>query len=289
MKTKDLGLKLIWVGLIWSSIGILVAEYASYSRLDDAKAESESMTTTTPIVTTIETTISTTDTKPVTTTQVFESTTTSGIVTTTVATTAINTESVVSTEPAPPSAEPKPEPEEPKTTDAPVVVQPEPPRTEPVVEKTEPTIVNSSIEDVPAEIPQTCVTEVSEVQDTNNLTYVKRFTRGTFYHTWGAPSNGGSGRFLLDCSYDNGEIMGSIASSYLYSNYSYNYNGQRTKVYLEVYDKHGVSDYSFMNGWYYVDDCDAWNPAVIDFYYTSEGNCPYQFRLDGVVEVECWI
>lgn len=289
MKTKDLGLKLVWVGLIQISIGILVAEYAAYSRSSDTEEAIDCTQTTTSIVTTESTTDVTTSTTSGITTTTFESTTASNTVLTT--TVIETTSNAVETEPVTqePQPEPKPEEHQPEVVLEPIVIQQEHPKQEPIVENAESTIVNSSSEVTSEEIPQTCVTEVSEVQDTSTLTYVKRFTRGTFYHTWGSPSNGGSGRFLLDCSYDNGDIVGSIASSYLYSNYSYNYNGQRTKVYLEIYDKHGVVDYSFMNGWYYVDDCDAWNPAVIDFYYTSEGNCPYQFRQDGVVDVECWI
>lgn len=161
--------------------------------------------------------------------------------------------------------EPMPEPSVVPETEAPL---PEPPfvDSEPTIE-TEP----------PAE---------TEPVDTSQLTYVKRFSRGTYYHTWGLASTGGSGRWLMDCSYDNGEVKGSIASSYLYSNYGYNRDG-RTKVYLEVFDKDGLTDYSSMNGWYYVDDCDAWNPNVIDFYFMYTGNCP--FEMDGVVDVECYI
>ena len=62
--------------------------------------------------------------------------------------------------------------------------------------------------------------------------------------------------------------------------YGYNRDG-RTKVYLEV------PTHSEMNGYYYVDDCDAWNPNVIDFYYYSANNCPFQ--LEGVVTVNCYI
>ena len=68
--------------------------------------------------------------------------------------------------------------------------------------------------------------------DKESMTYVKHFTRGTYY-CYGYECYGGSGRYLYDCSYGAGNgIKGSIASSYLYSNYGYNYNGQRTTVYL---------------------------------------------------------
>ena len=113
-----------------------------------------------------------------------------------------------------------------------------------------------------------------------NMTYVKNFSRGTYY-AYGGARYGGSGRSLIDCSYGDGTVKGSIASSYLYNTYGYNYNGKRTMVYLEV------SGYSSMNGYYYLDDCDAGNPNVIDFFYLYNSNC--QFQYDGVVSVYCYI
>lgn len=116
---------------------------------------------------------------------------------------------------------------------------------------------------------------------TDNMTYVKHFTRGTYY-CYGCEKYGGSGRYLYDCSYGNGNgIKGSIASSYLYNNYGYNYNGQRTTVYLEV------NGYPELSGLYFVDDSDAGNWNVIDFFYIYASNCP--FANQGVVEVDCWI
>ena len=117
--------------------------------------------------------------------------------------------------------------------------------------------------------------------DKESMTYVKHFTRGTYY-CYGYECYGGSGRYLYDCSYGAGNgIKGSIASSYLYSNYGYNYNGQRTTVYLEV------NGYPELSGFYYVDDSDAGNWNVIDFFYIYGSNCP--FANQGVVEVDCWI
>lgn len=112
------------------------------------------------------------------------------------------------------------------------------------------------------------------------MTYVKNFSRGTYY-AYGYQCTGGSGRSLIDCSYGSGGVKGSIASSYLYRNYGYNYNGKRTMVYLEI------SDYPSMNGYYYLDDSDAGNSNVIDFYYTYNSNC--QFQYQGVVSVDCYI
>ena len=117
--------------------------------------------------------------------------------------------------------------------------------------------------------------------DKDSMTYVKHFTRGTYY-AYGGERYGGSGRYLYDCSCGNGnDIKGSIASSYLYNNYGYNYNGERTKVYLEVVG------YPNMSGYYYCDDSDAGNWNVIDFFYWYESNC--QFQYQGVVEVDVWI
>ena len=84
------------------------------------------------------------------------------------------------------------------------------------------------------------------------MTYVKNFSRGTYY-AYGYQCTGGSGRSLIDCSYGSNGVKGSIASSYLYRNYGYNYNGKRTMVYLEI------SGYPSMNGYYYLDDSDAGN------------------------------
>ena len=122
---------------------------------------------------------------------------------------------------------------------------------------------------------------VPEVIEPNgSMTYVKNFTRGTYY-AYGGPRIGGSQRQLIDCSIGDGTVKGSIASSYLYGNYGYNYNGKRTMVYLEI------ENYSQMNGYYYLDDCDAGNSNVIDFYFLYESNCPFQEQ--GVVQVDCYI
>ena len=133
-----------------------------------------------------------------------------------------------------------------------------------IVDKTRPVIQNGTVDNV----------------DGYPMSYVKHFSRGTYY-AYGCQKSGGSGRALIDCSYGSGGVRGSIASSYLYSNYGYNYNGKRTMVYLEI------DGYSSMNGYYYLDDCDAGNWNVIDFYYTYNSNCPFQNQ--GVVGVECYI
>lgn len=122
------------------------------------------------------------------------------------------------------------------------------------------------------------VPEVTE--PTGSMSYVKHFTRGTYY-AYGGPRKGGSQCQLIDCSIGDGTVKGSIASSYLYRNYGYNYNGKRTMVYLEI------EGYSQMNGYYYLDDCDAGNPNVIDFFFFYGSNCPFQRQ--GVVQVDCYI
>lgn len=113
-----------------------------------------------------------------------------------------------------------------------------------------------------------------------NRTFVKNFSRGTYY-CYGKAMKGGSGRQLISCAVGDDFAKGSIASSYLYRNYGYNYNGSRTYVYLEI------RNYPEMNGYYYLDDSDAGNPNVIDFFYINSSEC--SFRNAGVVYVDCYI
>lgn len=122
----------------------------------------------------------------------------------------------------------------------------------------------------------TTTTETSS----GNRTFVKNFSRGTYY-CYGKAMKGGSGRQLISCAVGDDFAKGSIASSYLYRNYGYNYNGSRTYVYLEI------RNYPEMNGYYYLDDSDAGNPNVIDFFYINASECP--FRNAGVVYVDCYI
>lgn len=123
------------------------------------------------------------------------------------------------------------------------------------------------------------------------LTYVKHFTRGTYY-AYGGHRKGGSQRQLIDCSIGNGIVKGSVASSYLYRTFGYNYNGKRTMIYLEI------EGYPQMNGYYYLDDCSRQtdyysgsklidSDSVIDFFFLYGSNCP--FRNQGVVQVDCYI
>ena len=140
--------------------------------------------------------------------------------------------------------------------------------------------------------------EYYEEPSSDGLTCIGSFSRGTFY----TGSYGGSGRALMDCAYGgDGTVKGSIASRYLYDTYGYNYNGERTKVYLEVLG------YPSMDGWYYLDDASAdygyyggmvdssgysysgWvSPyEVIDFAYWYNSNC--QFYGQGVVHVTAYM
>lgn len=127
-------------------------------------------------------------------------------------------------------------------------------------------------------VPETTVDPVSK----DGMTYVKRFKRGTLY-CYGCAKKGGSGRQLINCAWGNDEVRGSIASSYLYRNYGYKYSGGRTKVYLEL------PNYPSMNGYYYLDDSDAGNSEVIDFFCYYKNDLPFGADGTGVTPVDCWI
>lgn len=124
----------------------------------------------------------------------------------------------------------------------------------------------------------TSETTTTAVTDTRS--FIKTFNRGTYY-CYGCQKLGGSGRMLVSCAIGDGVAKGSVASSYLFHQYGYYYNGERTKVYLEI------EKYPEMNGYYYLDDSDAGNPDVIDFFYIYDTDCP--FKNVGVVSVNCYI
>lgn len=127
-------------------------------------------------------------------------------------------------------------------------------------------------------------TATASIEDTPSglkIQFVKTFSRGTYY-AYGGPRVGGSQRQLIDCSQGSGGIKGSVASWELYNKYKYNYNGERTLLYLEI---HG---YPQMNGLYYLDDSSLEGVNdVIDFFYLYNSNC--QFQNQGVVQVDCSI
>lgn len=140
------------------------------------------------------------------------------------------------------------------------------------------------------EMSELTTTEWTTASDIYKGCYV-RFSRGTYY-TAPNGAHGGSQRTLVDCASGNEDVRGSVASYYLWRNFGYNYNGSRTKIYVEV------DDHSEMDGVYYLDDCSAMRDyyacgryikadSVIDFFYVNGKNCP--FSRDGVVGVDCWV
>lgn len=110
---------------------------------------------------------------------------------------------------------------------------------------------------------------------TGEVNFIGTF-KGTYYAGKSVPCKGGSGRTLIDCSVGGSGVKGSVASRYAYEKWGYKSNGGRTKLYLEV------KGFESMNGWYYVDDCNAVS-NIIDFYFYKNSNCPW--RKAGVVEV----
>ena len=111
------------------------------------------------------------------------------------------------------------------------------------------------------------------------LTLLGKF-KGTYYAGKTVPCKGGSGRTLIDCTVGYDGVKGSVASRYAYEKWGYKANGGRTKLYLEV------KGYEPMNGWYWVDDCNAVS-SIIDFYFYKNANCPWQKA--GVVEVKAYV
>ena len=113
---------------------------------------------------------------------------------------------------------------------------------------------------------------------TNSLVYelipICNSASATYYLSIGSqiPYNtlGGSGRVLKDCSITNAEIKGSVACKSAFDAYGYNYNCERTVLYIVV------PDCTAMTGYYYLDDCCAAN-NVVDFYFGEAQNCPFQF------------
>lgn len=122
-------------------------------------------------------------------------------------------------------------------------------------------------------------TTTKVVQTTNGLTSLGSF-KGTYYAGKTVPCKGGSGRTLIDCSTGGNGVKGSVASKLVYQNYGYKRKGERTKVYLEI------AEHPSMNGWYYVDDCNAVT-SIIDFYFYYNRNCPFQKA--GVISVKAYI
>ena len=137
-----------------------------------------------------------------------------------------------------------------------------------------------------AETTTGCTTTVStETQfpasDIYRYEFVKTFADGSYY-SYG--KYGGSGRELIACDPGNGEIKGSIASSYLWNNYGYNYKDSRTMVYLRF------SQYPQMDGFYYLDDCCAqYLQYRIDFFFPDVSKCPFGAPIGITKDIDCWV
>ena len=80
---------------------------------------------------------------------------------------------------------------------------------------------------------------------------------------------GGSGRELIDCSKGNAGVMGSVACKRIFEKYGYSNNGKRTTIYIDV------PEMPELTGYYFVDDCCSSN-CVIDLYYSTPSNCPFE-------------
>lgn len=134
------------------------------------------------------------------------------------------------------------------------------------------------------QITDLVVIQPSIVDKLDNVYFVSQL-KGTYYLPTRAQQGkilkGGSGRYLIDCSKGDSSIKGSVASSYFYSRYGYNYNNERTLLYLEV------EEYPEMNGYYYLDDSNAAGIDLIDFFFYEKDSCP--FSKQGVVTVKTYI
>ena len=126
--------------------------------------------------------------------------------------------------------------------------------------------------------PKTTVSTEASSEVSKEKRYLGIF-KGTYYAGKSVPCKGGSGRTLIDCTVGGNGVKGSVASRYAYEKWGYKANGGRTKLYLEI------KGHESMNGWYYVDDCNAVS-SIIDFYFYKNSNCPWQKA--GVVEVKCY-
>lgn len=134
------------------------------------------------------------------------------------------------------------------------------------------------------QITDLIVIQPSIADKSDNVHFVSQL-KGTYYLPTRAQQGkilkGGSGRYLIDCSKGDSSIKGSVASSYFYSRYGYNYNNERTLLYLEV------EEYPEMNGYYYLDDSNAAEVDLIDFFFYEKDSCP--FSKQGVVTVKTYI
>jgi hypothetical protein len=132
--------------------------------------------------------------------------------------------------------------------------------------------------------PVTTSSSIATTKFVNEVIQVATL-KGTYYlptrAQQGKVLKGGSGRYLIDCSKGDNQVKGSVASSYFYKRYGYNYNGKRTMLYLEV------QEYPEMNGYYYLDDSNTMGVNLIDFFFYNQNSCPFSKR--GVVKVNTYI
>ena len=63
--------------------------------------------------------------------------------------------------------------------------------------------------------------------------------------------------------------MGSVACKRIFEKYGYSNNGKRTTIYIDV------PEMPELTGYYFVDDCCSSN-CVIDLYYSTPSNCPFE-------------
>ena len=147
---------------------------------------------------------------------------------------------------------------------------------------TEETTTESTVEETTTLTTITTLKTTVSTEAPSEVSKEKRYLgtfKGTYYAGKSVPCKGGSGRTLIDCTVGGNGVKGSVASRYAYEKWGYKANGGRTKLYLEI------KGHESMNGWYYVDDCNAVS-SIIDFYFYKNSNCPWQ--KTGVVEVKCY-
>lgn len=140
------------------------------------------------------------------------------------------------------------------------------------------TTYTTTIETVTDTITTTAGEVINHVSD---MQFVGTF-QGTYY-PYPEGTLGGSGKKLIDCSVGDGEVKGSIASRSLFDMFGYNYNGQRTKVYINCKSCESLS------GYYYLDDSTSpYVLGVIDFYYFVDTNCQF-YGIGRLFDMEVYI
>lgn len=127
----------------------------------------------------------------------------------------------------------------------------------------------------------TITTTVEVINYVSDMQFIGTF-QGTYY-PYPEGTLGGSGRKLIDCSIGDGEVKGSIASRSLFDMFGYDYNGQRTKVYIKCKSCESLS------GYYYLDDSTAsYVLGVIDFFYFTDTNCQF-YGIGRLFDIEAYV